>query len=243
MISKLVSLLTPLDWLAAAIFLSLWIGYQRFARTQSAVRPSLQVQMSQFRSQWVYQLTFRDNRIADVSAMANLSSSPTFFASTSILILGGLLALFPNVQSAAAALSELPFITPSPPAVWELKIGALIGTYIICFAQMSWSLRLFNFSTILINAAPLNKEFETGDNRKRREYADQVGHMFALAGDSFNDGLRAIYFSFAQIAWFIHPIAFIAATMLIVAILYWREFHSTALNILMKIDRGDVGPQ
>ena len=53
-----------------------------------------------------------------------------------------------------------------------------------------------------------------------------------LAAETFNDGLRAYYLSFAAVAWFISPWAFIAATATVLWVLYRREFHSEVLVAL-----------
>ena len=56
--------------------------------------------------------------------------------------------------------------------------------------------------------------------------------MLGLAAETFNSGLRAYYFSFAAMAWFFSPLAFLMATILVVAILYSREFRSDVLQVL-----------
>jgi uncharacterized membrane protein len=48
----------------------------------------------------------------------------------------------------------------------------------------------------------------------------------------FNAGVRAYYFALAALAWFIHPLAFIAATVLIPLVLVRRQLYSaTARDI------------
>ena len=47
--------------------------------------------------------------------------------------------------------------------------------------------------------------------------------------------MRAYYFALAEFSWFswfFHPWAFIVATAWVVLVLYRREFHSKALEIL-----------
>jgi uncharacterized membrane protein len=46
--------------------------------------------------------------------------------------------------------------------------------------------------------------------------------------------LRAYYFSFAALAWFISPLAMVLAALLVVGILYSREFRSEVLEILKR---------
>jgi uncharacterized membrane protein len=53
-----------------------------------------------------------------------------------------------------------------------------------------------------------------------------------LAADDFNQGLRAYYFAFAAIGWFVSPLIFIGATVVIVGILYMLEFRSNAVKVL-----------
>jgi uncharacterized membrane protein len=50
--------------------------------------------------------------------------------------------------------------------------------------------------------------------------------------ESFNDGLRAYYFAFAVVGWFISPLVFFLATVGVLAILYRREFKSDVLAVL-----------
>ena len=53
-----------------------------------------------------------------------------------------------------------------------------------------------------------------------------------MAAESFADGLRAYYMSFAVIAWFVSPICFALATLAVLWILYRREFLSDVLAVL-----------
>jgi uncharacterized membrane protein len=56
--------------------------------------------------------------------------------------------------------------------------------------------------------------------------------MLSHAFWQFNAGIRAYYFALATIGWFIHPLVFIAATVLIVLVLVRRQLYSaTAQDI------------
>ena len=56
--------------------------------------------------------------------------------------------------------------------------------------------------------------------------------MLSLAAEAFTDGLRAYYLAFAVVAWFSSAWTFVAATALVVWVLYRREFHSEVLQAL-----------
>jgi uncharacterized membrane protein len=53
------------------------------------------------------------------------------------------------------------------------------------------------------------------------------------AAHSYNYGLRCYYFSLAVLCWFFHPVLFIAASVLVMLTLYYREFKSKSVKALM----------
>lgn len=221
------------DWIALGWFLIMWIGYDQFAERWSLSHPSLLRQMNNYRREWMLRITRRDNRIADVALMANLSSSPTFFASTTIIIMGGLLAMVGRTSQAVDVVSKIPFSANATEAAWEIKIVLLICVFVFAFFRFTWALRQFNFCAILIGAAPSPSDFNVEDAEAgRTRFADRVGKLVAFAGESFNDGLRAYYFAIAALTWFVHPFAFMLATTIVVLILYHREFRSVVLHTL-----------
>ena len=67
------------------------------------------------RRQWMLQTTYRDPRVVDGMIIQNLSTSPSFFASTTILIIGGLLAVFGAADKAHDIARELPFAARTKP--------------------------------------------------------------------------------------------------------------------------------
>ncbi|MFZ2988089.1 DUF599 family protein, partial [Ideonella sp.] len=88
-----IGLLPLLDWLALVFFFASWVGYAVFARRRALRRPSILGSTNRERRRWMLRTTFRENRVVDGVVVQNLSSSPSFFASTTILIIGGLLAV------------------------------------------------------------------------------------------------------------------------------------------------------
>jgi uncharacterized membrane protein len=84
---------------------------------------------------------------------------------------------------------------------------------------------------LVIGAMPSPKEFSEG-RQDHSKFAERAGNLVSAAAETFNDGLRAYYFSFAAMAWFFSPIALVMATALVVLILYGREFKSEVLEVL-----------
>ncbi|MCU0969627.1 MAG: DUF599 domain-containing protein [Rubrivivax sp.] len=223
-------LLPPLDWAALLLFFAGWIGYALFARRRSATRPSLLALTNRERRRWMLQTTWRDNRVIDGIVVQNLSTSPSFFASTTILIIGGLLAALSTADRASEVVASLPFAARTSAIVFEIKLGLLTGIFVYAFFRFTWSLRQYTFGALLVAAAPAFDRWP-GD-AEREAFADRAGRVMGLAAETFNDGLRAYYMSFAVCAWFFSPWAFVAATAGVVWVLYRREFHSEVLAVL-----------
>src|SRR5687768_15409337 len=89
---KVFALLPWTDWLSLAAFFSAWAGYAWFAKDRSQLKPSVLASTNRIRRLWMMQTTYREVRVVDGVVIQNLSTSPSFFASTTILLIGGLLA-------------------------------------------------------------------------------------------------------------------------------------------------------
>ena len=228
---KIISMLPWTDWLALFLFFSLWIGYAWVAKVRGLRDQSLIATTNMYRQKWMLQTTSRDPRMLDGLITQNLSHTPSFFSSTTIIIIGGLFALLGTTDKAAELVREIPFAEPTPILVFEFKILVLVGIFVYAFFRFSWSMRQYTFVALVIGAMPPAKEFEAGIH-DRLALAQRAGRLVGAAAETFNDGLRAYYFSFAAMAWFFSPLALVIATALVVLILYGREFRSEVLDVL-----------
>lgn len=227
---KPLTLLPWPDWLALALFFAGWAGYAVWAKHRAQVRPSILATTNQWRWRWMLQATHRENRIVDSAVTQSLSASPSFFASTSILIIGGLLAAMGATEKASELVHEIPFAARTSLLVFDLKLALLAAIFVHAFFRFTWSIRQYSFGAIIVGAAPEAALFVT--DAQREAFADHAGRVMGLAAETFNDGLRAYYLSFAAVAWFFSPWAFIAATVAVLWVLYRREFHSEVLVAL-----------
>jgi uncharacterized membrane protein len=228
---KIISLLPWADWLAVLGFFSLWVGYAWFSKSRGQREQTLLATTNRLRHLWMVQATARDPRMLDGLITQNLSSTPSFFSSTTIIIIGGLFALLGTTDKAAELVREIPFAQPTPLLVFEFKVLVLIGIFVYAFFRFSWSMRQYTFVALMIGAMPPPETFESGEH-DRQGIAERAGRLVGAAADTFNDGLRAYYFSFAAMAWFFSPLALVLATALVVIILYSREFRSDVLHVL-----------
>ena len=227
---KILSLLPWLDWLALCFFMAMWVGYAVFARRLAVHRHSILAATNRFRLRWIKESLTRDPRVLDGIITQTLSHTPSFFSSTTIIIMGGLIALMGTTDKAAEFVREIPFSQATPMLVFEFKILVLIAIFVYAFFRFSWSMRQYTFVALMIGALPPPEFFHEHTDR-RDDYAQRVAAMTGLAAETFNDGLRAYYFSFATMGWFFSPLFFVVNTLVIVAILYNREFHSDVLKV------------
>jgi len=219
------------DWLAVLWFFAAWSGYAWFARHWGARRASLLATTNRYRRYWMLQATWGDPRVLDGIITQSLSSSPSFFASATIIIIGGLLALLGTTDKAAEFVREIPFAARTSMLVFELKVLVLLGIFVNAFFRFTWSMRQYTFGALVLGSMPPPADFAEG-KFNREHFADRAGRLLGMAAETFNDGIRAYYFSFAAMAWFFSPLIFAVASALVVAVLYTREFHSEVLHVL-----------
>lgn len=233
-VRQLLSALSLWDWAAFIGYFVAWIGYAQFARRRATVKPSLLAASNRVRRQWMLQATYREVRVIDGVVVQSLSASPSFFASTSLLIVGGLLAALGASEQAGSLLKELPFAARTTTLLLDLKLVLLAGVFVYAFFRFSWSLRLYSMGALLVAAAPDFRVYEQGPEAERERFADRAGGVVGLAAEAFNDGLRAYYFAFAAAAWLFSPIAFALGSAGVVWVLYRREFHSEAVTLMRR---------
>ncbi|WP_372737629.1 DUF599 domain-containing protein [Neptunomonas sp.] len=222
------------NWLnlaALAWFLICFRGYIFYVKRKSLTTPCLVSVMHMYRQEWMLRVMERENRIADTSAIANLERSVSFFASTTMLILAGLMTVLGSTDKAIDLVADIPFAIMATRQEWELKILLLIVLFIYAFFKFTWSLRQYGFASVMVNGAPLPDA--QIPQQVRQVNADRIAKMTSKAANNFNTGLRTFYFSQAVLGWFINPVLFMGLATFIVYILYRREFKSSTLHILM----------
>ena len=211
------------DFIGLAWFLLLWTGYTWYADRGARRRQSLRAVMHGHRYAWMKQMLARDNRVMDVNILRNLLQGVAFFASTTLLILAGLVTVLGSTDRAISLIHGLPFASHMTLMQWELRLLVLVVIFVHAFFKLTWALRQFNYCSVLIGAAP-----PVADD----SYALRAAEIATLAFKDFNQALRAYYFSLATLGWFVSPWVFMAAASLVMAVLYWREYHSRAMRSL-----------
>jgi len=202
-----------------------WIGRHR----KDNEKITLSSISKTYRNQWMLHLLERDNRMSDVALIGNLMRSVSFFASTSILILASLIAVFGVVDEALKIFHDIPYAQQVSAAFWKLKLFLMVFIFVYIFFKLVWSLRQYNSTVIMIGAAP--DSFNTDE--ELFSYANNLGIVLNRSSQHFIEGMRGFEFALAAMAWFIHPVVFIAATVFVSLVIYRREFASRTMRAMI----------
>jgi uncharacterized membrane protein len=228
MFRDLIAHVSLADGIALAIFMAGWFGYGYYADYAVKDARGLRAATNNHRLQWARQMVRRENRMTDVALTGNLMQSVSFYASTTTYVIAGVIAVAGTLDRLIALTADLPFAKVSAREVVEIKVLLLAGVFIFAYFKFTWALRQFNFLSIMVGGAPNCSEPDT----VLEPYAQKFAMLSALAGDEFNRGVRAYYFGFAAMTWFISPHHFIGFTIIVLLVLWRREFHSHTLRVL-----------
>ncbi len=226
------------DAAAFIAFLAAWIGYARFVKFRHGRNPGLNALMNAQRDVWMSEMARREVRIVDTAITSTLQNGTAFFASTSLLAIGGAATVLRSTDDVVRLFAELPFAPSISRGLWEMKTIGLMAIFGYAFFKFGWSYRLYNYSAILIGATPPTT---SPDTVAREKAARRAAGMSTVAGRHFADGQRALFFSFAYLGWYLGPLVFMLTTLLIMIVIYRRQFHSDALDALVR--EADDGPQ
>jgi uncharacterized membrane protein len=208
-----------------------WVGYAKFAHYRAKRSASLSSVLHVHRINWMRRMLKREIRVGDAALLANIERNVNFFASSCVLITAGLLTAMTATDKIQAMLGSISFAAPDSLVQIEFKLLVLIAIFIYSYFTFTWSMRQFGFASVLFGAAP-SPDDDTVTANDRRSMAIYSAKVIDQASRSYNNGLRAYYFSMAVLSWFISPWLFFMATALVTAILYQREFLSKSLQAM-----------
>jgi len=141
-----------LDLVALAGFIGAWCAYAFLVEWTRHGRGSLNARIDPYREIWMRRMLARDMRMVDMQIMTAIQNGTAFFASTSLLAIGGALTLLRPTDEVTPLMATLPFGIQASPGLWEAKTIGLIVIFVYAFFKFAWSYRLFNY--VAIRSAP-----------------------------------------------------------------------------------------
>jgi uncharacterized membrane protein len=219
------------DIIAVGFFILEWMVYSVTLEHTAYGRDSLSARMHIYREIWMRRMLDREARMVDTQIMGSLQNGTAFFASTSLLAVGGALALLRSTNEALAVLGALPVNLSPSPALWEIKCVGLILIFIYAFFKFAWAYRLFNYVAILLGAMPPAR---LRDTPEAEAHVMRTTRVFEDAGRHFNRGQRAFFFALGYLGWFVSPWVLFVTTAMVVIVTWRRQFASTAWSAMGK---------
>ncbi len=218
------------DLAALAAILVAWMGAGWMIEHPPAARPSVSHLMQDYRRDWMRTFVSRQPRIFDATLIDSLRQGTAFFASASMIAIGGGVALIGNTPTIARLAADLPVETSGIDL--GLKMLLALGFLANALLKFVWAHRLFGYCSILMAAVPNDPSDPAALPR-----ALQAAEINITAAKSFNRGLRSIYFALAALSWILGPWALVAATLATSAVLLRREFWSQSRQVMLTPPR------
>ena len=226
------TILPTLDLLAFGYFVLAWACYATVVERGWRKRDGgLSARMHQYREVWMRRALLREVRIVDIQIIASLQNGTAFFASTTLLAVGGALTLLRSTGEALSVVTSLPFGIHTTPEQWEIKCTGLIVIFIYAFFKFAWAYRLFNYVAIMVGAMPPASD---GHTAEAETHVLRTAGLFRAAGQHFNRGQRAFFLALGYLGWFAGPLVLLVSTTAVVVVMWRRQFGSAAQRALMS---------
>ncbi|GGL75658.1 DUF599 domain-containing protein [Wenxinia marina] len=220
------SVLGPYDLAALALLLVAHLATGWRIEHPGGRRPSVTVMMADHRRAWMKVFLTRDVRIFDSQILGTLRQGTSFFASTTLLSVGGVLALIGNPSPLTGAEGLLGH---APELLWQVRLLPVALLLAHAFLRFVWAHRLFGYCAVLMAAVPEDRADPTGPRLARI-----AGEINVRAAWNFNRGLRSMYFALGAMAWLFGAAALAVAVVTVVWVLWSREFRSEPHRFLME---------
>jgi uncharacterized membrane protein len=224
--------LLPLpDLIALGLLVAAWLISGWLTEHPPKSRPSVSVLMEGYRREWMHTFVTRVPRIFDATVIESLRQGTAFFASASLIAIGGGVALIGNAAVVQRLAQDLPLAGIAATSGPDIALRLLPSVALLANALLKfvWANRLFGYCSVLMAAVPNEPEDPLAYHR-----AGQAAEINITAAKSFNRGLRAIYFALAGLGWLLGPWGLIAGTVAATFILFRREFASTSRRVILQ---------
>ncbi len=225
---------STLDLVALAWFVGSWIAYALVLEHTAYGRASLNALMNRHRETWMRLMLARDIRIVDTQLLASLANGTAFFASTSLIAIGGAITILQASGGIIEVVATLPLGIATTRVAWDAKTIGLAIVFVYAFFKFAWSYRLFNYVAIMLGAMP---PWDEKDTPAAIDHAARTARLFEIAGRHFNRGQRAFFLALGYLGWFVGPWVFIGTTSAVILVMWRRQFFSESHHAIADVQK------
>jgi len=191
------------------------VAYHIFLRHKIKKNPTYTVQAVNriARTAWVENIMGDEkNAVLGVQTLRNSTMAATFLASTSVLLIMGVLTLSEQGDKLESHWHALNMVGAISPMLWMVKLLFLLLDLFVAFFGFSMAIRIYNHVGFMINV-PVRL------NHKMITPAHVATHL-NRAGKFYSMGMRAYYFMVPLVFWLFGPHLMLASTIVLLLVLY-----------------------
>jgi uncharacterized membrane protein len=202
------------DIIGFAISLALLIGYHGYVRYRLSKDPGYTVQSvnNRVRRAWVENIMQRQDGILAVQTLRNSMMAATFLASTSVLMIIGVLTLSEQGDQLRTTWEMLNVFGTTDPRLWLVKMLLLLVDLLFAFFGFAMAIRLFHHVGYMINA-PQDANLVAAEPAHVSAHLNRAGLFYSI-------GMRAYYYTVPLLFWLFGPLFMLAGTIVLVISLY-----------------------
>lgn len=208
---------------ALLLILACWLLYGPILTVLG--RGTLNAQLHVARLRWMRMMikSHRENRVYDAILLGQLSNSMSFFGSGTLIVVAGLLGALAGVGGIHANLAAIAFFPPISLGLFTIYLATLTFIMAVSFFSFVYALRKLLYTLPMIGGLP---DEAVVDGHGQVMLA-QTTVVFTAAVKSLNNGIRGFYFAVASLFLFVSPLAAMAMTLIIFAMMLYRQGFST----------------
>jgi uncharacterized membrane protein len=173
---------------------------------------TVQAVHAEARAAWVESVMAHGRDILAVQTLRNSTMAATFFASTAVLLIIGVLSLSGQSSALGTAWHALNLFGASDSALWLVKLLCLIVDLSVAFFSFALAVRKYNHVGYLINL-PSDYDHPVVTPRYVATYLNRAGRTYTF-------GMRAYYFLLPLLFWLFGPHLMVGAAIVLVFVLY-----------------------
>ena len=219
---------------AVGLIFALWGFYTPILKLIG--RGSLNTQLHAVRLRWLHmhQDIDREHRVFDAILLGHISSSISYFGSGTLIVLAGLVGTLANVNNVFLLTRSLKFVDPHMSLdLFTLYFSMLALILALCFFSFTYALRKMAYTFAMLGGLQATR----ADSPESKIMGEQSAVLLTEAVRSINTGIRGFYYAVATLFLFGGPYVAMSATLLITALLYYRQlFSPTAVAIAKYVD-------
>ena len=203
------------DFSSLLISVLLIVAYHIVLRNKVRKDPTYTVQAVNriARTAWVETIMQDEkNAVLAVQTLRNSTMAATFLASTSVLLIIGVLTLSEQGEKLGAHWNALNMVGAINPTLWMVKLLVLLLDLFVAFFGFSMAIRIYNHVGFMINV-PVRLNHKMITPAHVATHLNRAGHFYSM-------GMRAYYFLVPMVFWLFGPHFMLVSTIVLLLALY-----------------------